>query len=133
MGFQRGNTVGRRFQRGNSCGRRFEKGNTVGAATRFRPGHCGGRRFQAGNTVGAETRFRAGNTLGWKFAPGDPRSIRPGETRNPGGLTKGHREVVALRRAPSPEGVQRLAELMESDDDRTSLAACRAILALAWG
>ena len=96
--------------RGNLDGMRDARG-------RFAPGASGnpGRRFKPGHD--------GRRTGGWK----------PGQSGNPGGLTAATREIRQILKAPSPEGMERLAAWMRSDDPGASVAACKAILKLARG
>lgn len=67
-------------------------------------------KFEKGNTAGAATRWQAG------------------KSGNPGGLPPVIRAVRLLAAERAPRAVQRLAELMESADDRIALAAAVALL-----
>ena len=58
---------------------------------------------------------------------------RPGQSGNPGGHSGLYGEAVKLARGLSLRAVQRLAELMESDDERVSVVACNSILNRAFG
>jgi hypothetical protein len=67
-------------------------------------------KFQKGNTAGSATRWQ------------------PGTSGNPGGLPPVIRAVRLLASERAPRAVQRLAELLESTDDRIALAAAIALL-----
>ncbi len=64
---------------------------------------------------------------GGPFKPGpDPR-------RNAGGRPKAIKEVVELARTHTPRAIERLAEVLEGDDDKAAVAAANALLDRAWG
>lgn len=67
-------------------------------------------KFEKGNTAGTATRWQAG------------------KSGNPGGLPPVIRAVRLLAAERAPRAVQRLAELVESTDDRIALAAAIALL-----
>src|SRR5207248_2677067 len=48
----------------------------------------------------------------------------PGQTANAGGKTRAQRRIVRLLEGLSETAVLKLADLMESDDEKISLAAC---------
>jgi hypothetical protein len=52
----------------------------------------------------------------------------PGKSGNPGGRPKENAEVKALARSHCKVAVEKLAALMDSADEKTSLAACNSIL-----
>jgi hypothetical protein len=52
---------------------------------------------------------------------------------NPGGRPKEAAEVKALSREHGPHAIERLAELVDCDDERIAVAACREILDRAYG
>ena len=58
---------------------------------------------------------------------------RPGQSGNPGGHSGLYGEAVKLARGLSLRAVQRLGELMESEDERVSVVACNSILDRAFG
>jgi hypothetical protein len=58
---------------------------------------------------------------------------RPGQSGNPSGLSGEYGEVVRLARLLSVRAVERLGELMESEDERVAAVACQAILDRAHG
>lgn len=55
-------------------------------------------------------------------------AFEPGKSGNPGGRPKENAEVKALARAHCKVAVEKLAALMDSADEKTSLAACNSIL-----
>ena len=114
---------------------RDERGQARGRQAGFAPGNKVGRQFQPGNTIGRDTRFQPGNTLGRKFEPGNTMGFKPGQSVNPGGITRAHRAALALAREdPSRAAMERLTELMMScDDPRAVIAAARAVLSYASG
>ena len=52
----------------------------------------------------------------------------PGKSGNPGGRPKENAEVKALARSHCKVAVEKLAALMDSDDEKTRIAACNSIL-----
>jgi hypothetical protein len=58
---------------------------------------------------------------------------KPGQSGNPSGHSGEYGEVIKLARAHTVRAVERLAELMESDDERVATVACQAILDRAYG
>jgi HEAT repeat protein len=52
----------------------------------------------------------------------------PGQSGNPGGRPKENAEVKALARTHCRTAVEKLAALMESEDEKTRIAACNSIL-----
>src|SRR5271167_5095660 len=58
---------------------------------------------------------------------------RPGQSGNPGGHSGLYGEAVKLARGLSLRAVQRLGELMESEDERVSVVACNSLLDRAFG
>ena len=58
---------------------------------------------------------------------------RPGQSGNPGGHSGLYGEAVKLARGLSLRAVQRVGELMESEDERVSVVACNSLLDLAFG
>lgn len=60
--------------------------------------------------------------------------FKPGQSGNPSG-NKGtdYGDVIRLAREASPRAIQRLVELMESDDERVALLASQALLDRAYG
>src|SRR5215510_11014063 len=61
------------------------------------------------------------------------RRWKPGQSGNPSGQTAEYGEVVSLARSLSVRAVERLAELMESPDERVAAVACNTILDRAFG
>lgn len=60
-------------------------------------------------------------------------TFKPGVSGNPGGLPKGAADVRALARSYTKRAVERLAEWMESDNAKASVAACVGLLNRGWG
>ena len=56
-----------------------------------------------------------------------------GQSGNPNGRPKVPEDVKALARANSKRAMQRVIELMESDDERVALMAAKELLERAWG
>ncbi len=52
----------------------------------------------------------------------------PGVSGNPGGRPKVTAEAKDALRAALPRAIQRLRELMDSDDERVALSACQAVI-----
>ena len=61
------------------------------------------------------------------------RRWKPGQSGNPSGQTADYGEVVRLARSRSVRAIERLGELMESEDERVAAVACNAILDRAFG
>jgi hypothetical protein len=61
------------------------------------------------------------------------RPVQPGEIRNPTGKGGLWREAQRIAREKSPEAARRLAELMDSSDERVALMAADKVLTWAWG
>lgn len=62
--------------------------------------------------------------------------FKPGQSGNPGGRPKKtdeEREVEALARQHCPRAIERLAELMDSDNDSAAMRACAEILDRGYG
>ena len=57
----------------------------------------------------------------------------PGQSGNPSGRPKENAEVKRLARSHAVRAIEKLAALMESDDERTVVAACQAILDRGYG
>lgn len=57
----------------------------------------------------------------------------PGKSGNPGGRPKAEREVIDLAREASPRAIGRLIELVDSADERVSIAAANSVLERAFG
>jgi predicted Zn-dependent protease len=73
---------------------------------------------------------RNGKTLSPAFLAN---TWRPGQSGNPGGHSGLYGEAVKLARGLSLRAVQRLGELMESEDERVSVVACNSLLDRAFG
>lgn len=58
---------------------------------------------------------------------------KKGQSGNPGGKSKKLEEVKSLAKQASPRAMQRLVELIESDDERVALMAAEKVLERAWG
>jgi hypothetical protein len=56
-----------------------------------------------------------------------------GESGNPGGRTRDLAEVVGLAREASPRAIQRMIQLIDSEDERVALMAADKVLERAWG
>ena len=56
-----------------------------------------------------------------------------GKSGNPGGRPKEVAEVRELAKKHGPAAIQRLVTLMSSDNERTAVAACEAILNRGYG
>src|SRR5256885_919773 len=82
------------------------------------------------SSLGSRSVARNGRTLSPAFL--DHR-WKPGESGNPTGHTAAYGEVVKLAHQLSVRAVERLAELMESEDERVAAVACGAILDRAFG
>lgn len=60
-------------------------------------------------------------------------AFEPGRSGNPGGRPKENAEVKALARAQGPKAINKLAALLDSDDERTVIAASQALLDRGFG
>ena len=64
-------------------------------------------------------------------------NLRPpwqkGESGNPAGYPKKYAQIVKLARAYTGRAIDRLVELMESNDERVALLAAQALLERGWG
>lgn len=60
-------------------------------------------------------------------------AFEKGKSGNPGGRPKENAEVKALAREHGPRAVERLAEIMESADERAAAAASNALLDRGYG
>src|SRR5713101_5500038 len=68
------------------------------------------------------------------LAPGFlERRWKPGQSGNPSGHAAEYGEVIRLARSLSIRAVERLGELMESEDERVAAVACSAVLDRAFG
>ena len=61
------------------------------------------------------------------------RPFRPGHSGNPGGRPKDENEVRNLARRHSRRALERLIELIDSEDQRVALAAAKEVLDRAYG
>ncbi len=77
-----------------------------------------------GNGTAPENRPDAGRPDGrW------PRGV----SGNPGGRPRALREVLDLARQHTVRAIERLAELMDSEDEGIALRACEALIDRGWG
>lgn len=60
-------------------------------------------------------------------------AFQPGQSGNPSGRPKENAEVKRLARSHATRAIEKLAALIESDDERTAVAACQAILDRGYG
>ena len=60
-------------------------------------------------------------------------TFKAGISGNPGGRPKEVAEVKELAREHGPDAIKRLVELMASDNERTAVTACEAILNRGYG
>ena len=58
---------------------------------------------------------------------------KPGQSGNPSGFGGAYAECLRLAREASPRAMERLKELMESEDERVASVACNSILDRAFG
>ncbi len=56
-----------------------------------------------------------------------------GKSGNPGGRPREVAEIRTLAKQHGPAAIERLAELMQSENERTAVAACEAILSRGYG
>src|SRR5262249_9268815 len=61
------------------------------------------------------------------------RMWKPGQSGNPTGYSGAYGEVARLARQAAPYAVQRLIQLMDSDDERVATVACNSVLDRAFG
>ena len=65
---------------------------------------------------------------------GDAGRVRkPGQSGNPTGYSGAYGEAVRLARQAAPYALQRLIQLMDSDDERVATVACNSVLDRAFG
>lgn len=60
-------------------------------------------------------------------------AFEKGQSGNPGGRPKENAEVKALARTHGPRAIERLAEIMNSADERAAAAASNALLDRGYG
>jgi|HubBroStandDraft_6_1064221.scaffolds.fasta_scaffold140546_4 hypothetical protein len=82
------------------------------------------------STLGSRSVARNGKALAPAFLE---RRWKKGQSGNPSGHTAEYGEVLALARFLAPRAIERLGELMESEDERVAAVACNAILDRAFG
>ncbi len=82
------------------------------------------------STLGSRSRARKGRVLSPAFLE---RRWKPGQSGNPSGQTPEYGDVVRLAQSLSLRAIERLAELVESEDERVAAVACNAILDRAFG
>ena len=58
---------------------------------------------------------------------------KPGQSGNPSGHSGEYGQAVRLARQAAPYAVQRLIQLMDSDDERVATVACNSVLDRAFG
>jgi hypothetical protein len=80
--------------------------------------------------VGSRSGARNGKALSPGFLE---RQWKPGQSGNPSGQAAEYGEVVRLARSLTMRAIERLGELMESEDERVVAVACNAILDRAFG
>src|SRR5260370_42625834 len=82
------------------------------------------------STLGSRSGARSERVL----APGFlDRRWKPGQRGNPSGQTGEYGEVVRLAQSLSVRAIERLGELMESEDERVSVVAANSLLDRAYG
>ena len=59
--------------------------------------------------------------------------FKKGQSGNPGGRPKEVAEVRRLAQEHGPAAIERLVELMASENERTAVAACEAVLNRGYG
>src|SRR5690348_4715751 len=77
------------------------------------------------STLGSRSHARKGQVLSPAFLE---RRWKPGQSGNPSGQTVAYGEVVRLAQSLSLRAIERLGDLMESEDERVATVACNAIL-----
>src|SRR6266851_8925964 len=80
--------------------------------------------------LGSRSDARAGRVLSPAFLE---RRWKPGQSGNPSGQTAEYGDVVRLAQSLSLRAIERLGELVESEDERVAAAASSAILDRAFG
>jgi hypothetical protein len=58
---------------------------------------------------------------------------KPGQSGNPGGKSKKLEEIKSLSKDRLRRALERIIELVESDDERVALMAAKEVLDRAWG
>jgi len=82
------------------------------------------------STLGSRSGARKGRVLAPAFLA---RQWKPGQSGNPSGHTAEYGEVNKLARQFSVRAIERLGELMESEDERVAVVAANSILDRAYG
>jgi hypothetical protein len=82
------------------------------------------------STLGSRSGARKGRVLAPAFLA---RQWKPGQSGNPSGHAAAYGEVVKLARQLSVRAMERLSELMESEDERVAAVAANSILDRAYG
>ena len=82
------------------------------------------------STLGSRSGARKGRVLAPAFLA---RQWKPGQSGNPRGHAAAYGEVVKLARQLSVRAMERLSELMESEDERVAAVAANSILDRAYG
>jgi hypothetical protein len=81
-------------------------------------------------TLGSRSVARNGRVLSPAFLE---RRWKPGQSGNPAGHTAEYGDVIKLAQDFSLRAMERLGELMESEDERVAAVACNSILDRAFG
>ncbi|MGE0052937.1 MAG: DUF5681 domain-containing protein [Hyphomicrobium sp.] len=63
----------------------------------------------------------------------EPTMWKPGQSGNPTGKSKRLEEIRSLAKENSRRALERLVDLIDSDDERIALMAAREVLDRAWG
>src|ERR1700681_4033900 len=82
------------------------------------------------STLGSRSGARKGRVLSPAFLE---RRWKPGQSGNPSGHAAEYGEVINLARQFSVRAMERLGELMESEDERVAAVAANSILDRAYG
>ena len=67
------------------------------------------------------------------MADGDTNRWKPGQSGNPSGHSGEYGQAIRLARQAAPYALQRLIQLMDSDDERVATVACNSVLDRAFG
>lgn len=59
--------------------------------------------------------------------------FQPGQSGNPGGRPKENAEVKRLAQSHGRRAIEKLAALIDSEDEKTAVAACQALLDRGFG